>query len=116
MMRVRGAWQSVATTCGAVSALIALVTLVAACSATVTPHKNFVNHLNDAVGKTMTNERKSGLALRPLIDTQSLSSGHMLYRYQYIRTCRYTLEVDKKTGVIVAVSWEGSEKDCVVAP
>lgn len=51
-----------------------------------------------------------------LVDKRSLPSGHIAYKYRYQGTCRYTFEVDSKTDVIVAATWEGEARHCAIVP
>jgi len=81
----------------------------------LTPHENFVQHHLANVGQTIEALRPAGYA-RDVIDVTSLPNGNIAYRYRYVRSCRYIYEVDPKTNIIVAARWEGSEKDCVIAP
>ncbi len=45
-----------------------------------------------------------------------LANGHAIYKYQYIRTCRYMLEVDPVADIIVGTDWEGDKGDCIHVP
>jgi hypothetical protein len=50
------------------------------------------------------------------VGNSTLHNGNITYKYRYQGTCRYTLEVDPKTDIIVATSWEGDERDCAIVP
>ena len=81
-------------------------------------HKNFVAGLQSEVGKKFGDVRgKAGFAIQEyLVDSATLANGNATYKYRYQGTCRYTLEVDPKTDIIVATSWEGDERDCAIVP
>jgi hypothetical protein len=83
-------------------------------------HKNFVAGLQSHVGKQYESVRKGktgGWAPEEdFVSRTDLSTGNIAYKYRYQGTCRYTLEVDPKTDIIVAASWEGDERDCAIVP
>ena len=47
---------------------------------------------------------------------RELPSGNIAYKYSHLRTCRYILEVDPKTDIVVGVDWEGDKGDCIIVP
>jgi hypothetical protein len=51
-----------------------------------------------------------------LVSRIDLSSGHVAYKYRYQGTCRYTFEVDPKSDLITAASWEGEARHCAIVP
>jgi hypothetical protein len=51
-----------------------------------------------------------------LISRTDLSNGYVAYRYRAGGTCRYTFEVDPNTDIIVAATWEGDAKHCIIIP
>jgi hypothetical protein len=83
-------------------------------------HKNFVAILQSNVGmqfKSVREGKTGGWAWdRNLVDRTELPTSNIAYKYRSQRTCRYTLEVDPKTDIIVATSWEGNERDCAIVP
>ena len=89
--------------------------LIVGCS-TMTPHENFVRGVYAAVGHALERMQPGWARSSDLITTTNLENGHIAYTYKYIRTCRYTFEVNPETRIIIAARWEGSEKDCVIAP
>jgi hypothetical protein len=106
-----------------------LVPALAACSSQQYDpnywHQNFVGGLQKNVGKTFEKEgdtiryssRSGGWApYDGLVSRTVLPNGHVAYKYRYQGTCRYTFEVDPKTDIIVAATWEGEAKHCAIVP
>lgn len=83
-------------------------------------HQNFVSFLYSNVGKKFESVRggeTGGWAQdQYLIDQIELPNGNTAFKYHYQATCRYTFEVDPKTGIIVAARWEGEAKHCIIIP
>lgn len=76
-------------------------------------HQNFLHQLQNNVGYFFA----GGWARHEeLIEQIELPSGYIAYKYRYIRTCRYILEVDPKRNIIVRVAWEGDKHDCIIVP
>jgi len=82
----------------------------------LTPHENFKHNVIAKVGLNIDKIGGGWTRSQDLVSTITLPNGHVAYTYKYIRSCQYTFEVDPKTNIIVAARWEGSEKDCVIAP
>jgi hypothetical protein len=109
--------------------LLAGVPIVAGCaSQQYDPahwHENFVAGLQGNVGRKFERVRSTrarggetgGWAVtEQLVDRVDLPTGHVTYKYRYQGTCRYTFEVDPKTDVIVAATWEGEARHCAIVP
>ena len=79
-------------------------------------HQLYVEHLQAAVGRSFAEERNGWAQRVTLIGQTELSNGHVAYKYRDGGTCQHTLEVDHKTDIIVAVDWEGSNRDCIIMP
>jgi hypothetical protein len=82
-------------------------------------HQNFLNTLNSQVGRKYDVVRRGSWAnSTDLISSVTLSNGNVAYKYPYQNPslCSYTFEVDPKTDVIVAVTWQGEEKHCILIP
>lgn len=74
-------------------------------------HQNFVAHLQNQVGTKLGNylsERK--------YTASSLPNGNMAYKVFRGGTCYSILEVDLKTDIIVAATWEGEARHCIIIP
>jgi hypothetical protein len=82
-------------------------------------HQNFLNALNSQVGRKYESARRGSWA-NPvdLISSVKLPNGNTAYKYPYQNPslCNYTFEVDSKTDIIIAVTWEGEEKHCILIP
>lgn len=74
-------------------------------------HQNFVTILQNKVGTKL-----GYFYLERKYTVSSLSNGNTSYRFFHGGTCYYTLEVDPKTDIIVAATWEGDAKDCIIIP
>lgn len=80
-------------------------------------HQNFVTNLRSNVGKKLNSVRNLGYASsEAFLGSTNLSNGNITYRYRAGGTCRYTFEVDPKTNIIVAATWEGEAKHCIIVP
>lgn len=88
-------------------------------------HQNFVAGLHDNVGRTFEKEgdtvpyssKWGGWAQHQyLVNRTVLPNGNIAYKYRYQGTCRYTFEVDPKTDLIVAATWEGEARYCAIVP
>ncbi|HRK78162.1 MAG TPA: hypothetical protein PLQ95_06450 [Thiobacillus sp.] len=102
--------------------LLAGVPTVAGCSSQQYDpnywHQNFVTILKNKIGQKFESVRgKAGWAVtEAFIGSINLSNGNIAYRYRAGGTCRYTFEVDPKTDIIVAASWEGEARHCIIIP
>jgi len=96
-------------------------------------HENFVSSLQSQVGQKIerVEEGSRKFSTRPatpfpnnvtyledkyLIDIATLPNGNVIYKYRAFGTCRRIYEVDPKTDIIIAVSWKGEAKDCIIVP
>ncbi|MBD3813530.1 MAG: hypothetical protein IE917_15095 [Betaproteobacteria bacterium] len=88
-------------------------------------HDGFVAGLQNNVGRQFN--RVKSTAVRSgetggwapdaaFVSRTELPSGHIAYKYRYQGTCRYTFEVNPKTDLIVAASWEGEASHCAIVP
>ena len=83
-------------------------------------HSGFVAGLQKNVGCSFASVRDGvtgGWApYKSQIGQLRLANGNIAYKYSHLRTCRYILEVDPKTDIVVAVDWEGDKSDCIIVP
>ena len=83
-------------------------------------HQNFVNILQSNIGHNFGSVRSgdTGGWSRDeyLISHAVQTNGNIAYKYRYVRTCRYILEVNPKTDIIVNANWEGEKGDCIIVP
>jgi hypothetical protein len=94
----------------------ALMLVLSSCSA-LTPHENFRAHMESNVGSSIDKPREPGVALpRYLLGSKTLLNGNIENEYRDRGTCRYYFEYNPLTRIIVNWRFEGSEKDCVIAP
>ena len=58
------------------------------------------------------------LWVRPqyLVDIQLLENSNTENKYRFRGSCVYFFEIEKNTNIIVGWRFEGSEKDCSIAP
>lgn len=83
----------------------------------VSPHQNFVDHLNATVGKNIDEIPPYQLPhSENLIDSKLLKNGNTENTYKYRGTCRYILEVDSQSRKIVSATYEGKDEDCYINP
>ncbi len=81
-------------------------------------HQTYIDRLQKKIGKIYSSMRNlNGFAPDEyLLSELELNNGHIVYKYKDKRTCRYMLEVDPATDIIVAVDWEGEKGDCIHVP
>lgn len=81
-------------------------------------HSGYVNLLQKSVGKNFSSMRnRAGFAPdKNLLSGTKLANGNVVYKYRDMRTCRYMLEVDPTTDIIVSADWEGEKGDCIHVP
>lgn len=79
-------------------------------------HSGFVAGLKKHIGKKITDVRGGWANREDLVSRIELANRNVAYKYRYQGTCRYTFEVDPKTDLIVAVSWEGEARHCAIVP
>lgn len=100
--------------------LLVMIPTMTSCSSHVYDpnfwHENFVTALQNKKGLLFMNITGGWTRYQDLINRTELANGHITYKYRYIRTCRYTLEVDPKTDIVVGVDWEGDKRDCIIVP
>jgi hypothetical protein len=92
------------------------VCVLGACTST-TPHENFKNHMKDNVGRKADDPFSSIIRYSDrVIGKTALPNGNTEVKYRGRGTCITYFEVDSKTNIIVGWRFEGSEKDCAIAP
>ncbi len=93
-----------------------LVAVLTSCACgSLSPHKNFKTHMSSTVGKRISDPGTWAREDRG-VSVQALENGNEEYKYMFRRSCFYFFEVEKSTEVIVSWRFEGSEKDCQIAP
>lgn len=97
-----------------VSILVGVFTIVGCSSQQYDPnfwHQNFVTNLQNQVGT------KLGLYLQGRkYSVSHLPNGNVTYKIFRGGTCYSILEVDPKTDIIVAATWEGEAQHCIIIP
>lgn len=99
--------------------LVVLLLIVSCSSQKYDPnyqHQLFLVGLEKSVGRNFSEIRNTAYRDESILDEAKLSNGHIVYKYRYIRTCRYMLEVAPKTDIIVGTDWEGEKSDCIHVP
>lgn len=96
---------------------IALMLLSLPSCSSVTPHENFKEFLKANVGKSV-DDPSSDVSRYPqlLIGRRVLQDGNIENGYRWRGVCRYFLEYDPKTRIIVGWRFEGNEQDCEIVP
>lgn len=98
-------------------AVVLLLMSLSACISSVTPHENFKSLMAHNVGSSIDNPNVAGSTYyKSLVGSNSLPNGNIENKYRDRGTCRYFFEFDPETRIIVSWRFEGSEKDCVIAP
>lgn len=83
----------------------------------VTPHENFTLHMKSKMGMNFDDPpRVTGINPERFISSKILPNGNLENGYLFRGTCRYFYEIDQKTRKIVGWRFEGSERDCEIAP
>ena len=87
----------------------------------VTPHENFVDGLNSAIGTSVDIEPMLSLCSRGVknIESRTLQNGYVEDRQvmrRGHRECVYYCVVDPKTRLVVSARFEGSADDCTIPP
>ena len=95
--------------------LLLAVLLSCSCGSFLSAHENFKEHMSSALGKRITSPHTWAREERH-VSVRTLDSGNVEHGYLFRRSCRYFFEVDQHTEVIVRWRFEGSEKDCAIAP
>ena len=81
----------------------------------LSPHENFKDHMSSAVGKKISDPHTWARDDRQ-VSVRPLENGNVEHKYTFRRSCWYFFEVEKSSGLIVGWRFEGSEKDCAIAP
>jgi hypothetical protein len=97
------------------NAAVVATTLLVAC-ASVTPHQNFVAHMEGNIGKRIDDPSAMWVMPQHLLGTSNLANGDVEYVYRFQGSCRYFFEVDPKSNVMVKWRYEGSDRDCAIMP
>ncbi len=92
-----------------------LLSLIIGCTI-LTPHENFKHNITTKIGLSIDQIGGGWTRSEDLVSMINLPNGQVAYTYKYVRSCLYTFEVNPVTRIITAARWEGSEKDCVIAP
>ena len=101
---------------GILLAACLLLPSLASCSS-VTPHENFMAHMSSKIGMSIDSPPKvTGINPERLISSSILRNGNFENGYRYRGTCQYFFEIDQQTRKIVGWRFEGSERDCEIAP
>ena len=79
-------------------------------------HSGFLVGLEKSVGRKFSEIRNTAHRDESILGETKLPNGHIVYKYRYIRTCRYMLEVDPVTDIIVSANWKGDKGDCIHVP
>ena len=96
--------------------LLLFIAILASCACgNLSPHENFKTHMSSTVGKRISDTGTWAREDRR-VSVQTLENGNKEYKYMFRRSCLYFFEVEKNTEVIVSWRFEGSEKDCQIAP
>ncbi len=82
---------------------------------TITPHENFKEHMADSVGRSLDSANWSKAYIKPTT-VRSVLNGNVENEYKWRGTCRYFIEFDPRTRIIVRWRFTGSEEDCTVVP
>ncbi len=85
---------------------------------TTNSYELFRGQLDNVVGKPISGlppSRNWG-DTRDLINVTQLSNGNAEYRFRYTGGCRYVLEVEKQTTLILRWRLEGDTRDCYINP
>ena len=103
--------------------LILLILTVSCSSQRYDPnywHQGFLVALQESIGQRFAIVRRDTKGNwgqdKDLVGQAEQSNGNIAYKYRYIRTCRYILEVDPKTDIVVNANWEGDKGDCIIVP
>ncbi len=103
-----------------IMAVFFLVITQSSCSA-VTPHENFKDGLNSAIGTSVDIEPMLSLCSRGRknIESNPVQDGYVEDRqimHRGRRECVYYCVVDSRTRLVVRVHFEGSNDDCAIPP
>jgi hypothetical protein len=81
-------------------------------------HSGFLVGLKKNEGRNFSAMRNlnGNLPDASLLSANKLTNGHIVYKYQGKRTCRYMVEVDSASDIIVGTDWEGEKSDCIHVP
>lgn len=89
------------------------------CLPRVTPHENFLEHLNSFLNKDIDMVPK--YELPPFVESNVLENGNFEYMYKHQgpkadqRPCVWFLEINPKTRLVKRFRYEGKDSDCTIA-
>lgn len=99
--------------------IVSILFILGACSG-VTPHQNFINHMNAMIGKNIDEIPYYQFGNKEsLIQETVLPNGNIENKYlekNRSGTCIYIFEIDPKSRTILRWRTEGDEKACIVNP
>lgn len=80
-------------------------------------HENFKRQFRNDVGKKSSNSN-TNISRYPqlIIDSRKLSGGNIEKKLRWHGSCRVFYEIDPETKIILNWRFEGSKKDCTIAP
>ena len=95
-----------------------LVAVLASCScgSFSSPHENFKSHMSHNINKRIDDPNTNWVRPEYLIGARMLANGNIENQYQWRGSCMYFFEFEVNTKKIVSWRFEGSEKDCQIAP
>jgi len=83
----------------------------------MTPHKNFKDTLFLLIGDDSEPLKRRGWGTdETCLESLVLPNGNTQKKYLHRGSCFYFFEIEKTTKKIVNTGFEGSEKDCSIAP
>lgn len=91
--------------------------MLSSCSALPTPHENFKNIMQSNIGKR-EDDPISDLSRYSqwVVARSALPNGNVEIEFRWRKQCPVFFEIAPSTHIIVGWHFEGSEKDCVIAP
>ena len=90
------------------------ILMLSSCSA-LTPHENFKAHMTNDVGQSIDDPQTWARSDR-YIASKTLQNGNIENEYKFRGTCRYFFEFNPESRLVVNWRFEGSVRDCVIAP
>jgi hypothetical protein len=98
------------------SALCISAWLVAACSS-ITPHENFIQHMQFHVGKNFTESQIRYMRPENFLGAKTLLDGQVEREYKFnYEKCRIFFKVDQTTNIVTSWRYEGNDDDCAISP
>jgi len=98
--------------------LLVLLSLSSCCFfSALTPHSNFIDHIQGQIGKSETDPNSSLTRYPKRIKGKStLPNGNIETEFSFSRNCKVFYEVNISTRIIENVRYEGNGKRCVLVP